>query len=122
MNWNKLFVVILILSAAGCTNHNEDDYFMDNPEICYTDERSYSEHIAPILEASCVACHNAGSAAAGIILDNDHDTKQAIETGNLMQSIRHEEGVKPMPLNGNKLSDCEIDQIQAWIDQGMPSN
>ncbi len=42
--------------------------------------------------------------------------------GSLLGVIKWESGYTAMPLNGNKLTDCEIIQIENWIQNGTPQN
>jgi len=39
----------------------------------------------------------------------------------LMKSLDHT-GYYPMPKGGNKLSDCEINQVKNWINAGALNN
>jgi len=40
----------------------------------------------------------------------------------LLNCINQVNGYDPMPNNGTKLPPCDILQIQAWINDGMPNN
>ena len=40
----------------------------------------------------------------------------------LFGAINHLPNFQPMPRNAPKLSDCKIDQIQIWIENGTPNN
>ena len=39
-----------------------------------------------------------------------------------MGAIRHDKGYVFMPQTGGKLPDCEIAQLQKWIDNQTPNN
>ncbi len=119
----KYFLIIIVLTLFGsCTYHNEDEYFKDNPDRCYTDDVSYQNDILPVLEASCISCHSSANLSGGIDLSNHSEIKQVAESGLLLGVLRHDMGFKPMPQNANKLSDCTILKIEAWIDQGLKNN
>jgi len=45
-----------------------------------------------------------------------------ISNGKLMGSVNHTNGYIPMPNGGGKLPQCEIDQLQKWIDNQSPNN
>jgi hypothetical protein len=47
------------------------------------------------------------------------DVKNYVNSGQLMGSVRRESGFAAMPPGGS-LRDCDIQQIQDWIDAGMP--
>lgn len=125
MTFKSAIIVLLSIATiilTGCTYHNEDEYFKDNPDICYTEERSFNEHILPILENNCIACHNSIDLTAGISLENHDLVLSTYESGRFLGAIRHEEGFTPMPLNQPKIPECEILQIEAWIEQGLKDN
>ncbi len=74
-----------------------------------------------------MACHSGNAPEGGILLDNYNNVKASaeIETGNygsLYGTISHASGNSPMPKNADKLSDCNISKIKAWIDQGALDN
>ena len=39
-----------------------------------------------------------------------------------MGTINHASGFSRMPKGGGKLTDCEISQLQKWIDNGILNN
>ncbi len=90
---------------------------------CDTVGVSYAAQVVPILTTHhCVACHRAGNPTAGIKLDTHADVLVQVNNGRLYGSIAHLTGFEPMPQNEPKLSDCEIDQVKAWIDDGALNN
>ncbi len=42
--------------------------------------------------------------------------------GKLFGAVNHDSGFAAMPKNAPKLSDCKIDQIKIWIEDGTPNN
>ena len=46
--------------------------------------------------------------------------KAAFDLGKAKGAINHEEGISNMPKGEEKLDDCAIDRLSAWIDAGMP--
>jgi mono/diheme cytochrome c family protein len=83
---------------------------------------SFQTDIQPILQASCVSCHNSGFASGGVILDGYENVKPYAQSGKLSKVINHENGVTAMPMNADKLDDCTIKKIDAWIEQGFKDN
>lgn len=113
---------LLFFTLFGCTYHNEDFYFKDNPDICYTENMSYTNDIVPIFENNCYSCHNSDDMTADIDLGSFSTVQSLATSGTLIGVVSHADGYSPMPLNNGKLSDCEISKIQAWIDQGTLKN
>lgn len=75
--------------------------------------------ISQIITANCAGgCHNTG--IAGISLNTYDEVKLAVESGRLLASIRHEQGVSPMPKGRSKLSDAQIKQFECWKANGYP--
>jgi hypothetical protein len=91
-------------------------------QLCDTVNVTYAETVWPIVQGRCFGCHNGPSPQGGISLDNYENIVAVANTGKLMGSIKHEPGFSPMPQNGAKLSDCNITQIQKWINDGTPNN
>lgn len=82
---------------------------------------SYNSHIKPMLETYCVGCHTSGSASGGVSLDSYANVIAYVTSGSLYGSIAHLNGYSAMPV-GSKLSDCQIQAVKQWIDQGASNN
>ena len=118
-----LFIPALALAfALSCTYHNEDDYFKDNPEVCYTDNMSFETDIYPLIESSCLSCHSNSNASGGINIEGYENLKVHAESGIISKVIKHESGVSAMPLYADKWPDCSIAKFDAWVEQGMKNN
>jgi len=89
---------------------------------CDTINVTYAETVWPIIQGRCFGCHNGPGAQSGILLENYDDIVAAVNSGRFLGAIKHEEGYSAMPQNGAKLSDCNISQLQKWIDDGTPNN
>ena len=89
---------------------------------CQTTDLSFAGTILPILKVRCVGCHSGTSASGGIRLNTHAGVKAVADNGRLMGAITWASGFKPMPEGGAQLPDCEISQIQAWVDQGALNN
>ena len=88
---------------------------------CDSSVFTYSGAVAVIMSTYCVGCHNPNSLGGGIDLSNYTGAKAAA-LGRMMGSINHTSGYSAMPKGGNKLSDCQILQIQKWIQAGTLNN
>ena len=102
----------------GMQNNSCDAVLSENNTISEA-AITFDNSVKPILDASCISCHNKGDADAGIDLTNMETIKSIAFNGLLMRAVSHSEGVRPMPLNSDKLSDAKINSIQIWINNGM---
>ena len=125
---NKVHLRIAeVLMKMGEKKKAIEEYLYPATANCVTDNMSYANDVWPVISSSCTGCHSGVSPAGGIALENYTDVSgaAAIQPGNygsLYGAISHASGNSPMPKNGNKLSDCTIAKIKAWIDQGMLEN
>jgi len=117
---NFLFLLIPLLSFSACYYDVEETLYAGLE--CETESVQYSDEIRLILDNSCMICHNAASNFGNIKLETYEQVVQRVEDGRLLGAIRHESGFSPMPQGNPKLSDCQIAQIEAWIDEGYPQN
>ncbi len=82
---------------------------------CDTTSVTFAGNVAPILQKYCYGCHNSSNSLGGIDLTNFNQLTLLGGNGSLLGAIRQEPGYIPMPLGGNKLSNCEIETIAIWI-------
>ena len=110
---------LLLAAAAGCSYSHGDPA----PTCDIANETiTYAGVISPIFDAHCRECHATNMAAlkGG---NNDFGSYQAVASypeNSLLGCIRHDPGYDPMPQNRDKLSDCDIGRIEAWIKNGKP--
>jgi len=91
---------------------------------------SFTTHVAPVLEAKCLACHSGTTAIAGYSLEN---RRRAFETGPAGPRIvpgdpkrsrfvnnisATHASLDVMPPVGDRLLKVEIDILHRWIKQG----
>lgn len=113
--------LVLSVSFTSCYYDNEE-YLYPGREFCDTTNLSYKSDIAPIFTLKCNACHGGASPQAGLKTDNHSDLLLIINDGRLEGAINHQSGFQPMPQNGPKMSQCELDKIGQWINNGAPNN
>lgn len=89
------------------------------PEECDTEDVTYTSHIRLIVNTNCAisGCHVTGGQGNGSF-ETYEGIKAKVDNGALRQRVLVE---KSMPPTGS-LSDCELDQIEAWIDAGGPES
>ncbi|UOQ98545.1 cytochrome c [Hymenobacter sp. 5317J-9] len=109
-------------AAASCTySHGDPAPACDVPRENVT----YAKVISPIFDANCRECH--GSTVYPVKGGgNNFGDYQALSSyfspSKLLGCIRHDPGFDPMPQGRQKLSDCDIQRIEAWIAAGKPNN
>ena len=116
---SMMLMGILVLSFNACYYDNEEELY---PNPCDTSFVTYNNTIVPIIESNCNVCHSQNIQQGGIITEGHNNLLVLVENGKLWGAINHKTGFQPMPQNSNKLSDCKLQQIKNWIDQGAPNN
>lgn len=107
------------LLAAGCTYSHGDP----SPSCDVTQETiTYQGVIAPIIAANCLRCHGSTVAATlgGGKNFGTYATLSSYPQSNLLGCVRQDPGYSVMPLDGGKLSDCDIKRLEAWYSLRMP--
>jgi len=89
---------------------------------CDTTVFTYSGAVKPIIDNKCTGCHNPGNLGGNIDVSTYNAVRVVALNGKLYGSIAHQIGYSPMPKNSAKLSDCEIRQVQKWINAGSLNN
>ena len=111
-----------LIIAVSCSKNSEDQLSPQTPGGCDTTNSTYSADVAPILQANCYSCHGNGANKGGVKLDAYSNVKDEAQDGALLGTISHASGYPPMPEGGAKLSDCDINTIKSWIDNGAQNN
>lgn len=89
---------------------------------CDTVGVTFSGTVSPIIQNNCQGCHSGGSPSGDIFLRNYNEVVAQASTGRLYGAISHADGYENMPYNQAQLSECKLDQIRIWIEDGMPNN
>ncbi len=114
-----MIFVILLITGAGCKYDNQ---ILLSSTPCDTAIVTFSGTVQPILKTYCITCHSTSNAINGIRIDDYTSVKMLIPNGKLLGTITHSPGFSPMPLAGNKLSECNIAKIRQWIARGAQNN
>lgn len=88
---------------------------------CDTVDVTWTKNIQPLFINNCGAnnsCHSASIADGGVILDSYSGAVLADES-KLIGCSEQADGFIPMPPSG-RLSDCGVNQIKLWIQNGKP--
>ena len=123
---NKLIILALLI-LAGCYYDNEEELYPNQNTGCDTTNVTFAGTVLPVIDANCKTCHSGGFPQGNVRLEDYASISAAGKIpegqyGSLYGSVNHSQGNSPMPKNGNKLPDCTIKQIKAWIDAGTPNN
>jgi uncharacterized membrane protein len=122
----KLLAYTLALSAmvyalSGCLSDKVVEPAV--PEVCDSSLVTYTAKVAPLLQARCNSCHSEAvfRSLGGRIALYDYETAQSSFQGpRFFCAIRQQGGdCQAMPRGSAKLSDCEINMLQAWVDSGF---
>jgi hypothetical protein len=105
----KLWINQGAKNTTNCNCHCDDTQF------------TYAAIIQPIMSTHCVGCHKPGSLGGNIDLSAYIKVKTQADNGKLLGSVTHAAGYIAMP-QGGKLEDCQISQIQKWIEAGALNN
>lgn len=108
-----------IVWVSACSKDSEDEFAAQQ---CNTENMKYSTDILPIISANCYGCHGNGTVTNGIDLDGYAKLKIQAGNGDLVGAVSHAAGYTPMPYNAPKLSDCDINKIKSWVQNGAPDN
>jgi len=119
-----LVVTALWITIASCSSDSEDTLNSTNPPAgCDTTTISFSTTITPLLNSyGCTSCHSGSAPSGNFMLTSYNNVKAKIDDGRLWGAINHLAGFKPMPQDGNKMSDCDINKFRAWINRGALNN
>ncbi len=113
------FRIALLMSFFVCMSCSKEDAA---PVECSGVTPTYTNDIAPILNASCAlsGCHTSAFPSDGIDLSSYQKAKSASLNGKVLASMKHSSGAKAMPLGGAKLPDANIRKVECWIAGGAP--
>lgn len=121
----KSILILALALLAACYYDSEEKLYPVVASGCDLSGITFTASVKPILQASCWSCHSntqANSSGGGVRLENHADVQTIAKSGKLMGTVKHASGYQEMPLGGGKLSDCEISQLQKWIDNGTLNN
>jgi hypothetical protein len=114
----------LLFALNSCYYDKADQVYPQT--LCDTTNITLSGEINNILSANCFRCHsNTNSAILGgnYNLQDFNTIHSAAIDGRLLSSITQDNKLAPpMPEDGGKLSDCDINKFRDWINQGAPDN
>ncbi len=121
---NRILIILLgsSLALGGCYYDVEEELYPYSGN-CDTTSINYAGSVLPILQSNgCMSCHSGGAPSGNLSLDTYAKVRAIAQDGRLMGVITFSAGYSPMPQGGNKISECNINKIKAWINAGLPEN
>lgn len=122
---NKFFILILLFIGIlliyvpqSCENNNEFDLY--GTRECDTTDITWESTIREILKRNCVECHNDKLASGNVRHDSYAAEMIVVTDGRLRGVVNHLDGFVKMPKDREKLPECELKQINLWLDRGAP--
>lgn len=115
-----IFLFLTISLSASCYYDSEEELY---PTLeCQTQNVTYSKQVVNIIQSNCYECHSAAQNFGNITLEGFDNLKKYVDNGQLLGAIRHDPGFSPMPKNGAQLVECDIEKIEAWVNDGGLNN
>lgn len=115
------FLFALMIAFTACKNDPPEPPEPE-PPTCNTENITYENRVEAIMEQYCTACHSGASPDAGIVLTTYEEVKSQALDGLLYDSMAHNSNATPMPYLGQKVPDCTLAQIAAWIADDAPES
>ncbi len=119
---NKFMISLMVIGlTSACTNKNIEEDFPN----CDTNSMRFSVEIAEVFDSNCFGCHDAQrnpSSGAGIDLSDYSTVKTYVENGRLLGTIEQNDAFSAMPKGAGRISQCSIDKIKSWINEGVQNN
>lgn len=105
----------IVIAVVGCTYEKGE---VPKPTVALTpcEQVSYAQHIAPVITANCIGCHNSTSSHND--LSTYEGVKNKVDNGSFRQRVLV---IKDMP-GYCELPDSVMQNIQCWLDNGAPNN
>lgn len=121
----KLLSLLFLASALMIVSCGKDDSSDDETDpTCDTIGLTYTDDIKDILDTNCATpgCHSEDQAMTQGAMHDYAAAKAFVDFGRVVGAINHSDDFSPMPFptGTDKLPQCTIDKITAWIDDGAP--
>ncbi|MCB2201135.1 cytochrome c [bacterium] len=118
----KASIAIAVIVLMPSCYYDVEDELYPQTAACDTLNVTFTNNILPIINSNCTSCHSGAAPSGNIRLEDYNTISEAANNGSLLGVIRHEPGWSPMPKGGGQLNDCNIAQIEAWVNDGTPNN
>lgn len=89
---------------------------------CDATATSFKENIQPLFKTYCYGCHQANDQQGNVSMEDYEHILDYVRDGSLLGSMKHERDYDAMPLYLDKMTDCQIAQVENWITEGALNN
>ena len=120
---NIFFAFLSIFLLNSCTYDNEESLY--GISDCDTNFVSFEMDINPIISSNCKSCHVGEYPAGDILLETYNQISLVADDSSqrgIVYVITRPEGDPDLMPKGYRLTQCEIDKIIAWKEQGLLNN
>ncbi len=117
------YIFVSISLCIFCLNscyYDSEEHLYGDVADCDTLNISYQNFVNSIMLSKCNSCHNQTSPSGNVITSNYSGLMIIVNNGTFRGVINHLPGYSPMPKGQNKLPDCDIAKLNAWINAGAP--
>ena len=108
------FAILALVLPSACTKEKAP---VPLPQIVCTSTISFSQQIAPMIDANCASCHGAGAGTSPVLSNYAEISQNAEAIVNALHGTP-----ELMPQGGPALPDSLIQQFQCWLQQGKMEN
>lgn len=105
--------VLSYLASCSSSSHGKSVY---SQNLTCEKQPTYAVDIKPIMDASCVSCHNNARRTDGVSVSDFAGTKDCFANGAGLCSVHHD--CSPMPRNAPKLTDKQLNTLKCWVKNG----
>jgi cytochrome c553 len=99
--------------AQGAANNGCSE---QTGNVCDTTGITYTNFVKPLIQGKCQGCHSGTNPQGNLNLTQYPNVQSVALNGKLYAAITRTSGW--MPKNGQKLNDCNLQKIDAWIKAG----
>lgn len=109
--------ILFTLVLYSCFNDNEEELY--GPVSCDVSNVTYSNDVSAIINNSCATtgCHVSGGTGPGNFTEYNQ-LKITVDNGTFENRVLIQKTMPP----STPLSDCELQLLQAWLDDGALQN
>ena len=120
----RIFRILLMVLIAGtaftsCYYDNEEELYPAAGE-CDTTNVTFTADVLPTVDQICQSCHSGNTPSGNLSLETFDQISAAAEK--MYSRISLPPGDPKLMPPGQKLDECTIKKIKAWIDNGKPNN